>query len=242
MRKKILMIGETETLSGVAVDIDDFYSFFTSPVGGNWHDNEIEFLENPSRRRLIRKIVEVEKANYDYVIVIFSGHGIEVDNEVVLFLNKEGEEIELSDLTNLSQRQLIIADCCRKSFTLLPTDLVSMLTETTILSMSRDQIRQAYEDRILDSMPQEVVLYACDEDESAWGTSEGGNYLQYLLHATQRALTDSDSPFVNISRAHYKAASLLRQEKAYLDQHPQILQPRCSPHQRLPWAVNVRFL
>ena len=106
-----------------------------------------------------------------------------------------------------------------------------------MLSMSRDPIRQAYEDRIRDSVPQEIILYACDEGEPAGANRKGSAYLYYLLHATEKALTHSASPFISVSRAHRKAASLLRRDPS-VEQRPQIQQPHCLRNQRLPLAIN----
>jgi hypothetical protein len=241
MRKKILMIANTDGLSGVPVDVSDYYSFFTSPIGGHWGREEIDILRNPTLCCLYRKIDEIAEANYDYVITIFTGHGKEANDDTVLIINGHEDEIMLSDLMNLSQRQLIIADCCRydvESF----FDFSFTKEDAMVLSMSRDTIRQAYEERIWDSMPQEVILYACDESEAAMDTNEGHlySYSQCLLNATQIVLEDSNAQFVNVNVAHRQAASLMRQDNPFwMQQRLQIVQPRCSFHQRLPWAVNV---
>jgi hypothetical protein len=237
MRKKIVMIGNTSDLPGVPVDLAAYYDFFTSPGGGSWCREEIDILWNPTRRSLFRRIGAIENADYDYVITIFSGHGFEEDDETVLTINGRRETITLNDLTNLSPRQLLIIDCCRSRMQLLPVDFVLEQTESTMLSMSRDPIRRAYEERIQDSIPQKVILFACDEGEKAYDSDEGGEYSQYLLNAAQMA-TRSRSPFVSVSEAHYKAVSMMLHDDPSMEQHPQILQPRCSTHRQLPLAVN----
>jgi len=232
MKKKILMIGNTDNLPGVPVDMSAYYSFFTSPAGGNWCDEEIDILLNPTQYELLDTIDEIYEADYGYVITIFSGHGREAASGTVLTINGDGEKIAMDDLTNLSQRQLLIFDCCRSY---ADTDFIE--TGATMLSMSHDPIRQAYEERIEDAIPQEVILFACDEGENAIDTDEGGEYSRCLLNATME-LTNLISPFVNVSRAHHKAVSLLRREDPRMRQHPQILQPRCLQRQCLPWAIN----
>ena len=239
MKKRIVMIGNTNNLRGVPVDLATYNSFFTSPIGGNWCREEIDLLWNPTRRSLFRQIVEIENADYDYVITIFSGHGFEEGDETVLVLNGRGETITLNDLMNLSPRQLLIIDCCRIRMLLLSADFVLEETESTMLSMSHDPIRQAYEERIRDSIPQEVILFACDEGERAFDSPDGGEYSQYLLAAAQMA-TRSRSPFISVSDAHYKAVSMMRQDFSLM-QHPQILQPHCATHRQLPFAVNLKF-
>jgi hypothetical protein len=239
MKKRILMIGNTDGLQGVPVDMNDYYNFFLSPAGGNWYSDEIEILMNPPRHELLDAIADIEEADYDFVITIFSGHGGEMDGEIVLSINWQGEEIALSELTNLSPRQLLLIDCCRGNL-LLPDDEVFIETGTA-LSMSHDMIRQAYEKRILDSIPQVVILLACDEDEPAGENRTGAIYAQYLLDATETALAKSRSPFITVSKAHHKAVRLMRQDSS-VGQHPQIQQPLCGIHRRLPLAINPNFL
>ena len=74
------MIGDISNLPGVSVDIIDFYDFydfFISPEGGNWYKDEIEILDSPTKRLLFKKLDEIVEADYDYLITIFTGHGME---------------------------------------------------------------------------------------------------------------------------------------------------------------------
>ena len=242
MRKKILIIGDTDTLEGVPVDIAGFYDFFTSPEGGNWRDDEIETLKNPTKREFFRELDKIEDDNLDYLITIFSGHGSELNDETVLCINRE-ETIELSDLMDLCRKQLIIADCCRTNYMTIQVDLVSILLETTALSMSRnDPVREAYEQRIAESTPQQIILFACDEGETTKDTvdEEIQSFSQYLLEATQMILDEARSPFVRVSQSHARARKLIR-ENPKLKQRPRIIQPNLPIHQRLPFAVNPEF-
>jgi hypothetical protein len=166
MKKKIVMIGNTDYLRGVPIDVSAYYSFFTSPVGGNWCREEIEILMNPTLRCLLRRIIAIENADCDYLITSFTGHGFEEGRETILVLNGRGEMITLGALTNLAQRQLLIADCCRRPLPPL-VDFDFTQPGATMLSMSRDPIRRAYEERIRDSSQREVILFACDEGEKA---------------------------------------------------------------------------
>jgi len=89
-------------------------------------------------------------------------------------------------------------------------------------------------------MPQEVILFACDEGEKAFDSHDGDEYSRHLLYAAQTA-TRSASPFVSVSETHYKAVSMMRQDDPSMIQHPQILQPRCAVRRQLPLAVNPRY-
>ena len=45
MKKKILMIGNTDGLPGVPVDVFSYHSFFANPIGGHWCCEEIDILQ-----------------------------------------------------------------------------------------------------------------------------------------------------------------------------------------------------
>ena len=183
MRKKILMIGNTDDLPGVPIDISDYYDFFTSPTGGDWYDEEIDILLNPTQHELLETIAEIEEADYDYLITVFSGHGEETSNGTVLAINGERETILLHNLMNLAERQLLIIDCCR-SHRRIPADIS---IDSATLSLSYDSVRQVYEELIQRSAPQEVILFACNDSEVSVDTREGWiySYSQCLLDAIQ---------------------------------------------------------
>jgi hypothetical protein len=84
MKKKILMIANTDNLPGVPVDMFDYHDFFTSPSGGNWSHEEIEILPNPDEYQLFEEIAKIRNADYDYVITIFSGHGREAISGIMV--------------------------------------------------------------------------------------------------------------------------------------------------------------
>ena len=237
MRKKILMIGNTDGLPGVPIDINDYYDFFTSPTGGDWYDEEIDILLNPTQHELLETIADIEEANYDYLITVFSGHGEETSDGTVLSINGERETVLLHNLTNLAERQLLIIDCCR-SHHRIPADIS---IDSATLSLSRDSVRQAYEELIKFAAPQEVILFSCNDNETSVDTREGWiySYSQCLLNAIQIALTNSRLRFVSVGRAHYKAVSLMKQAYSPYEQNPTMLQSPCSVHRRLPLAVNV---
>ena len=236
MRKKILMIGNTDGLPGVLVDIDDCYAFFTSPIGGNWHCDEIDILMNPTKRNLSRKLSEIEYAAYDYVIVIFSGHGCEEYNGIVLAIN-EHEIFAMRHLTNLSPKQLMILDCCR-SYRVIDEEDACINNEAIAFSRFDNMIRHEYERMIDNAVPQEIVLYSCDENEVSLISNEGSYYSQYLLTAAEIAMTQLHVPAKNVRRIHDAAVEMMRQDYPFSNQHPRILEPHRLVHRRLPFAIN----
>ncbi|MDR3109516.1 MAG: caspase family protein [Planctomycetaceae bacterium] len=241
MKKKIFMIGNTNGLPGVNVDIDSYRSFFTSPVGGNWYDGEIEILRNPRKGELLARINAMRQKNYDYVITIFSGHGGFARNGTVLEINKYDELIDANELRNLSERQLLIFDCCREIIVPSATKTASILNLSLSKQAEYDIVREKYEERISQSVPQEVILWACNTQEAATDISnEGGVYSQSLLRAA-RELAGGNEMFVSVSKAHEMATNYTQQRTRGL-QNPQIYQPRCLTSQCLPFVVNPELV
>ena len=229
------MIGNTDNLPGVPVDISNYYDFFTSLAGGNLYDEEIDVLINPTQHELLETIADIQEADYDYLITVFSGHGEETSDGTVLTINGEGETILLHNLTELADRQLLIIHCCRVHHR-IPEDIS---IDSTALSLSRNSVRKAYEKLIQRSAPQQVILFSCEDKEVTWGTAEGGFYSQYLLDAIELELENPHLRFVSVGRAHYRAVSLMRQDDFLSEQNPTMQQSPCSVHRRLPLAVNL---
>ena len=100
MKKKALMIGNTDNLPGVPTDISSFYDFFASPAGGNWCSEELDILLDPPLHSLLQKIKTIANAAYDFVITIFSGHGVEADDGTVLAINGRDEKVLMQTLMN----------------------------------------------------------------------------------------------------------------------------------------------
>ena len=100
----------------------------------------------------------------------------------------------------------------------------------------------AYEERIADSAPQKIILFACDENESATDTVDEDiqSHSQYLLDATQMILDEARESFIIVSQAHVRARGLILKNPK-MQQRPKIRQPNLPIDQRLPFAVNPNF-
>src|SRR5688572_29475954 len=102
--------GQRGYLPGVEADVDNYFSFLTSPIGGYWYPNEIQVLRNPTKASALKSINAI---NVDYVITIFSGHGatdVKTKRDYINLNSSEG--IWISDLSTNAKRQLAIVDAC----------------------------------------------------------------------------------------------------------------------------------
>ena len=86
MNRKSLIIYCTETnsgsLTGPRMDNKNIRAYLKSDVGGQWYDDEIISLENPTISQ-VRRCIANEFVGVDYSFIVFSGHGYiyESDNK-----------------------------------------------------------------------------------------------------------------------------------------------------------------
>ncbi len=229
MRKKVLLIGNSEGLPGVKVDIENYKGFFKSNCGGDWVDFEITTKLNASKKDVISELASMKALSLDYSIIIFSGHGGQ-KRETLLELNSAGELLSESELKNISQRQLTIYDCCRS----YAQPIMDSKSFTAILNKGLSDVstRERYEKRIMEAIPQQVCLYACSIGEVAHDTSRGGVYSKYFLQSARNL----QSSFKLVGTAHEEAATLTTAD--FKDQHPDAILPRCLTSQQLIISIN----
>lgn len=229
MEKRILLIGNTDGLPGVKVDLLNFKKYFRSQKGGDWFENEILTLPDPSRNELMTKINQLKYLNLDFLIVIFSGHGGQ-KIETILEINENGDKINESELYNISKRQITILDCCRA----YPQQISDGISERILNKAfsAHYSTREKYEKRILQASYQQVKIYACQKGQCSIDTSEGGVYSKNLL----KVVKEDSSDFILLSRAHQLAS--LYVENAYPSQKPEIEIPRLLTDQQLIFGIN----
>jgi hypothetical protein len=243
MKRKALLIGNSNGLQGVKLDIRHFTEFLKHDVGGQWYDDsEIEIKMNPSKRDLLATIQLLKNAKYDFVLTMYSGHGAFEKNryDTLLEINAQEEYIYESDLKNIATRQISIFDCCRKSI-----KIYDSLNERMMKSFSNSlngtiNIRAKYETRIMQAIEQQVSLYACSVDETALDTENGGLYIQNLL----KAATNVSNEYKLVGTAHEEAMEATKNEawnKEKHTQNPTATLPKCISSQQLIIGINPNY-
>jgi hypothetical protein len=198
---------------------------------------EIEEHLNRSRVKLLEAIKRAKDSGFDYTMVMFSGHGGQ-KRETVLELNARGEQINESELWNISSRQTNIFDCCR-----------ALMPETVRKSMAMDSLRESaalvssvrarYEQRIMQAIPQQVRLYACAVGQSAYdmGEGKGALYLGNLLDAACSLPQGERFKAVETAHAEVRAATMVAAAKNGVQQNPDAFLPKCLSEQRLILSI-----
>lgn len=235
MKRYALLIANADA-AGAQNDINNWKKFLRSGVGGAWHENEIQVLTNPSKAYLGRTLYLTKEANYDFVIVIYAGHG-GWERTTILEINPKGETINETDLKDLAPREILSLDCCRATSTV--TDVLNEAQLKMFSETIRSSIRARYDVRTMQAVAQQVTLYACSVGECAYCTNEGGYYTKNLLR--QSAAVPYNA-FRTINQAYNAAAPATTKEvreKENKDQHPDISMGRCLTSQQLIIGIDT---
>lgn len=236
MKRKALLIANTNGLQGTKKDLIKFSSFLKSDLGGVWLDTEIEQLYDPSLLALYVKLNTLKKEANDYTIVFFSGHGGQL-RETVLEINGNGEQINESELKGLSNRQLTIFDCCRAYPQLIQDSISSEAYFSSVRKSVNYNLRELYNKRIMQAIPQQACLYSCSIGESSYDTADGAVYFGNFLKSA-RNIT---STYKLVGNAHIEAipptVEYSRKQKDGL-QNPDSSLPKCLSDQQLIISIN----
>lgn len=239
MNRKALLIGNSNGLQGVKKDISKWKLFLTSDFGGRWFPGEIEVMMNPRKTELLSKVNSI-KGLYDFVIVVFSGHGAySRSNNTILEINGEEETICENDLKYLACRQISVFDCCRGIISI--QDINESIKAFNMKNQRSTCIREDYEKRIMQSIPQQISLYACSIGESAYDSNDGGYYTKNLLSSTN--LFVDNQHFLTVGIVHQAGAQRTTNEvfeKEQAVQRPDAFLPKCLSSQQLIISINPR--
>lgn len=237
MKRKAILIGNTNGLNGVKIDIMSFSAFLKSDTGGSWYDSEITMLHNPKKADLVASVAFWRSQSYDYVIVLFSGHGGQLRNDTVLEINGDGETINESTLRHIASRQLNIYDCCR-AHPQPAMESIAAMDSLNYMEKRASSIRLRYEARIMEAIPQQVLLYSCSVGEYSYDTPNGAVYLSGFLGASKSFA--STQSFMLVGVAHQFAAQSTVEsckDKKY-KQNPEAYLPKCLSSQQLIISVH----
>ncbi len=239
MNRKALLIGNSNGLSGVKKDISNWESFLTSDIGGKWFPSEIDVEMNPSKISLMSKI-NTMKQRYDFVLLVYSGHGA-YSQGTILEINSNEEYVFESDLKGIAPRQISVFDCCLGIVT-MQDSIKESIKNLSVKNQFTSNIRQDYETRIMQAIPQQISLYACSIGESAYDSNDGGYYTKNLLKSTN--LFVDEQRFLTVGMAHQAGAlkttsEVFEKEKAI--QRPDAFLPKCITSQQLIISINPKY-
>lgn len=182
MKRRALLIGNSRGLAGVKRDMVNFRAFLMGRYGGAWFSSEIVTMMNPALRDLRQQMDRIKAEQNDFVMVLFSGHG-GYQRGTVLEINGQNETIYDSDLMGFASRQISIFDCCRAICDYTKEQEVLCEQKSLSITDSVDDIRQRYDQRIMQAICQQNALYACKIGQCAQDHDDGTGayYLNNLI-------------------------------------------------------------
>lgn len=224
MKRQALIVGNSgdknnpkEYLEGVQQDIKNYKQFLLSKTGGQWHDNEILVSLDETKTQVENKIASLKNGKYDFVFILFSGHGSYSSLKECRKLYIFNDFIYENDLLNLAPRQITIIDTCANFEHEQITASMEALDERLTFKAMLIDYRKKYENAILGCQTQQVVLYSSSINEASGDDSELGGYFAYnLLKVAQANRQD-----VLNCREAYLSTKRVVQAKTDNKQNPQ---------------------
>jgi hypothetical protein len=172
---------------GIEKDVDNFIDYLKSNKGGAWYDDEILPLKNKNKDTILSAINEARN-KYDYMFVVFSGHGnyFEPLSARRLYTNENKYFFE-TELQGLAPKQLVIIDSCAGiTQRLFESDTTKSFAAESIEDKSL--YRYVYENLISNCPAQSIVLYSCENGEESQDSGNGGLYAYNLIKAAKNSV------------------------------------------------------
>jgi hypothetical protein len=228
MKRRALIIYCDNTpsgkLRGTIRDAQNVKSFLTSLAGGEWRNDEIGFLRNPTGLR-VKTVVNSFMKDADYTFTVFSGHGfININAGFKQYLELANGNMPLDGLITNAHKQTIIVDACREYFSAHRESLLE--EESSFLGdvehLDRPSTRLIFDNAVKASGKGINVLYSASQSETALDTPSGGAFLFSLLQYAQNwSITRSRFSYLPMDTALIRAKRHMYQ-KFDTNQNPTI--------------------
>jgi hypothetical protein len=190
-------------LEGTSWDNENLREFLTSHLGGDWHENEIISLENPTIRKVKDTILTFNRYNYSFVV--FTGHGELEEYEKIQYIELMDGVISINKLKTDCPRQTIIIDACRGYFSKRQRLLEKSMNFSNGMESYGQNIstRQLFDDNLTKTEEGLTVLYAANENQSAVASDYGSAYISSLIESAQEwEQTSKNETVLSLKAAH----------------------------------------
>lgn len=237
MKRKALIIYCNDTksgkLAGPAHDNLNYRNYLKSNLGGNWYNDEIISLKNPTTLEVDFAINTLLKGA-DYTFTIFTGHGY-----INYFRNQQVElidnDIPISKLKTNAKRQTLIIDACRgffqpnlKKFSDLFEQYVGDVSFST---------RELFDRIVMNADEGLSILYAANKNQKALDTNKGAAYLLSLLQVAKRwEVNGNPYNYIDLNIIHQRAVIYMN-NNFNTPQNPTTNKQNRSKH--FPFAVKL---
>ncbi len=232
MKRRALIIGNmgiegssmSRYIEGVQDDLVNFFRYIHSDNGGAWNRNEIISCKpNEINRTQLKQIIleERQKAEVDYWLIFFSGHGW-ADKNMETYLEvcpREKGDCDIS-LTELFQaigrsRLLLITDACRavplmENGGRIPSYKYFSVADSEETDY-RKACRKAYNEKI-GLLPSNTIFkgYSCAFGETSSDSGiYGGEYIHAIVETAKKYIALEKAKKVGVERTPVLAYPLI---------------------------------
>lgn len=210
-RRAILIASQTPSglyLQGIEGDIARMQAHLSSPLGGDWYDDEITTLNNPTTRQVLNTIFYAEA---DYVLVYFSGHGFSYSNDHRMICLTDGN-LRDTQLLNNSLRQLVMVDSCRTRRERAAIGDILGYEEAADSFTGYSYARDLFDRRILSSLPGKMIVHATSDQTFALENQarNGGEFTLALLDGVIHCQEQGYDTVLSIKYAVQHASAILQ--------------------------------
>ena len=215
MNRKALIIYCTETdsgeLAGPKMDNENIRKYLKSDVGGQWYDDEIISLENPTIGK-VRRCIANEFDDADYSFIVFTGHGGIDETDGQDYLEVVDGDMSLSTLITDAPRQTLIIDACRGYFRRIPDSLQKSFSNVYEYFSGHPNTRIIFDRAVSQAEEGLTVLYSASANQSSLDTNKGGAYLYSLLSICKEweEIVKGKEGYLDLKNAHEIACEYLR--------------------------------
>lgn len=200
-------------LNGPVYDNANFIDYLTSYSGGEWFDNEIMSLRNPTSYAVSNAVTNFLNGA-DYTFTIFTGHGfINTDQYNLQFIELADKDISIVNLRTDANRQTLIVDACRGFYSPTRKQLIKGFSDLyDSFDGSKLSTRKLFDNAVLSAEEGWTILFAADENQTALDTDEGAAYLLSLLKTSENwERTNRRDNVLTLSETHEAAKIYLAQ-------------------------------
>jgi hypothetical protein len=198
-------------LEGTSWDNENLREFLISRLGGDWYDNEIISLENPTIRKVKDTILTFN--GYDYSFIVFTGHGELEEYEKIQYIELMDGEISINKLKTDCPCQTIIIDACRGYFSMRKRLLEKSMNFSNGGESFWQNIstRQLFDDNLAKAEEGLTVLYAANENQSV-ASDYGSAYISSLIESAQEwEQTSKNETVLSLKAAHNNSVEYMNE-------------------------------
>lgn len=260
MKRHLFLIlnhgGIISPLPNVSVDRKNYISFFQSPEGGYWSNDEISVYDDNFDFDVFVSDIRFQQliqAPYEYIVIVFCGHGYTDEKGEQWFEtrpdNSYKSDVSLTQIKNICQntRTLLISDACSSIHRrVLNENRLRYFSGVSGVDLDYALSCKRLYNSLIKLVPSNTFVagFAASKGETANDNAEGGYYSQSLLKNAQKMvnLLKNDESYKNYNHVVFSYIHALAKDDVIKmslhEQHPTIEMQR-DKHQ-IPFVVVAK--